>query len=268
MRIAQIVPGVGDTSTCVNCLRDAALLKAFIKQGHEVLVVPLYLPFRPDGERPAAGTPIFFGAINVYLQQKSIIFRKTPRCIDRIFDCRRLLEWVSGKTRMVDAKLLGSTTVSMLKGQDGYQVKEVGRLVRWFEKKENRPDVVCLSNALLAGIAGGLKRAIGAPIVCLLQGEDKFLDDLTLPYSQQAWEILGECAAEIDAFISVGRDYADAMKERLNIEEDKMHFVCADVLDGKAGAVIMDKAGVEKIAGEIASVFAMILKNFNEGDYA
>jgi len=41
MRIAQIVPGVGDTSTCVNCLRDAALIREFRKLGHEVLVVPL-----------------------------------------------------------------------------------------------------------------------------------------------------------------------------------------------------------------------------------
>ncbi len=59
MRIAQILPGVGDTSTCLNCLRDAALLREFRKLGHEVLVVPLYLPFRPEGQKPAGQAPIF-----------------------------------------------------------------------------------------------------------------------------------------------------------------------------------------------------------------
>ena len=78
MRIAQILPGVGDTSTCVNCLRDAALLREFRKLDHEVLIVPLYLPFRPEGQKPAGQAPIFLGGINVYLQQKSVFFRKPP----------------------------------------------------------------------------------------------------------------------------------------------------------------------------------------------
>ena len=86
MKIAQIVPGVGETSTCTNCLRDAALLREFRKLGHEVLLVPLYLPFRPEGKKPTGQAPIFLGGINVYLQQKSIFFRKTPRLLDRIFD--------------------------------------------------------------------------------------------------------------------------------------------------------------------------------------
>jgi len=268
MRIAQIVPGVGDTFTCVNCLRDAALLRKFRKLGHEVLVVPLYLPFRPDGQSLADNTPIFFGGINVYLQQKSVFFRKTPGWIDRILDNRKLLEWAGRRFQMVNAKLLGSTTISMLKGRDGYQVKELDRLISWLKKQENRPDVVCLSNALLAGLAEPLKRTIGVPVVCLLQDEDKFLDELTPPYSQQGWDILGKCVLEIDAFIAVGGYYANVMKERLNIEHNKLHVVCADSLNGKAGAVSMNKADIEKSAGEIASIFAKILKNVTEGDYA
>ncbi|MFC1677151.1 hypothetical protein ACFL3G_08835 [Planctomycetota bacterium] len=240
MKIAQIAPGVGETSTCVNCLRDAALLEEFRKLSHEVLVIPLYLPFRPQGLTPAAEVPIFFGGINVYLQQKLAFFRKTPRWLDSIFDNKKLLEWAGRKFQMVDTKLLGSTTVSMLKGSNGYQVKELDRLVSWLEKKENFPDVICLSNALLAGLAKALKEVLAVPVVCLLQGEDKFLDDLTEPYSQHAWQILGDCAGEIDAFIALGEDYANAMKQRLGISADKIHVVC----DNK----------------EIASVFTKILE--------
>jgi len=257
MRIAQIVPGVGDTSTCVNCLRDAALLREFRKLGHEVLVVPLYLPFRPDGQNPAGKSPIFFGGINVYLQQKSVFFRKSPRWLDRIFDHEKLLVWASGKFQMVNAQVLGQTTVSMLKGRNGYQVKEFDRLISWLDKKENRPDVVYLSNVLLAGLAKPIKQTIGLPVVCLLHDEDKFLDELAPPYNQLGWSILAECVPAIDAFVAVDKTYADVMKKRLKIAQDKMHVVCGG-----------HTYNTDKLAEKIASVFTMILRNFTEDDYA
>ncbi|MBL7106027.1 MAG: hypothetical protein ISS77_00275 [Phycisphaerae bacterium] len=264
MRIAQILPGVGDTSTCVNCLRDAALLREFRKLGHEVRVVPLYLPFRPEGQEPAGQALFFFGGINVYLQQKSVIFRKTPRWLDRIFDNQKLLEWASRKFQMVNAQVLGQTTVSMLKGRDGYQVKEFDRLISWLNKKENRPDVVCLSNVLLAGLAKPLKQTIGVPVVCLLQDEDKFLNELSPPYSQQGWNILADCVCEIDGFIAVGEHYADVMKKRLAIGQEKMHVVCGGEIVAQKGAT----CNIDNLAEKIASVFTMILENFSEGDHA
>jgi hypothetical protein len=233
-----------------------ALIRELRGLGHEVLVVPLYLPFRPEGQKQAGETPIFFGGINVYLQQKSVFFRKTPRWFDRIFDNEKLLKWANQKFQMVDAQVLGQTTVSMLKGRDGYQVKELGRLSSWLNKKNNRPDVVCLSNALLAGLAKSLKLTVGVPIVCLLQGEDKFLDELAGPYGQQAWDILGGCVGEIDAFITVEECYADVMKKRLGIVQNKMHFVYADNSEGEEGA----KRNIDNIAHEIASIFTRILK--------
>jgi len=264
MRIAQILPGVGDTSTCVNCLRDAALLREFRKLGHEVLIVPLYLPFRPEGQEPAGQTPLFFGGINVFLQQKSVFFRKTPRWLDRIFDNQKLLVWASRRFQMTNAPVLGQTTVSMLKGRDGYQVKEFDRLISWLGKKENRPDVICLSNVLLAGLAKPLKKTIGVPVVCLLQDEDKFLDELAPPYNRQGWSILVECVHKIDAFIAIGEHYADVIKKRLEIGQDKIHVVCGGDTVVQKGAT----CNIDNLAEKIASVFTMILGNFTEGDYA
>ena len=181
MRIAQFTPGAGDNTYCENCLRDAALVEALRKLGHEVLMIPLYLPLRVDERERLSNAPIFFGGINVYLQQQSAIFRKTPRWIDRIFDLKKLLEWASGRSGMVNAHVLGQTTISMLQGEYGRQVKELERLVRWLNKKENRPDIVCLSNVLLAGMAGRIRQTTGTPVVCLLQDEDKFLNELASP---------------------------------------------------------------------------------------
>ena len=56
---------------CGGCLRDNALVTGLRKLGHEVLMVPLYLPLTLDEEDQSAGTPIFFGGINVYLEQTS-----------------------------------------------------------------------------------------------------------------------------------------------------------------------------------------------------
>ncbi|MHC4396179.1 MAG: glycosyltransferase family 4 protein [Planctomycetota bacterium] len=225
MRIAQFTPGAGNDIYCENCLRDAAFVRTLRKLGYDVLMIPLYLPLPVDKDEQVSNAPIFFGGINVYLQQQSAFFRKTPSWIDRIFDRRKLLEWASHKSGMVNAQVLGQTTISMLKGENGRQVKELDRLVSWLNAKENKPDIVCLSNVLLAGMAGRIREATDVPIVCFLQDEDKFLDRLAPPYAQQGWEIISECVRDIDAFIAVSNYYADVMSKRLKLEANKLHTV-------------------------------------------
>lgn len=225
MRIVQISPGSGDNFYCENCLRDAALVKAMRKLGHDVLMVPLYLPLQSDKTEQLTNAPIFFGGVNVYLQQKFNLFRKTPRWIDRFFDSRRLLEWAGRKAGMTNARDLGETTISMLQGEHGRQVKELDRFVDWLETEEDKPDVVCLSNILLGGLARRIKERLGVPVLCLLQDEDDFLDGLTSPYAERAWTVVRERAQEVDGFVAVTRYFADAMLERLKVDADRMHVV-------------------------------------------
>jgi len=225
MKIAQLTPGSGDNFYCENCLRDAALVRAMRELGHDVLMIPMYLPLQADKGERISNAPIFFGGINVYLQQKLPIFRKTPRWIDKLFDRPRLLELVGKKAGMTSAKDLGETTISMLRAEDGRQKKELGRFVTWLKKPENRPDVVCLSNALLAGLAKSIKDSLGVPVLCLLQDEDGFLDGLAEPYIKQAWEILAQRVQDIDSFIAVSRYYADTMRKRLELDADRVHVV-------------------------------------------
>jgi len=225
MRIVHIAPGAGDSFYCENCLRDAALFRALMRQGHDVVAVPLYLPLQSDTEEEWAGGPIFFGGINVYLQQKLGLFRRTPRWLDSLFDRPGLLRWVGRRASMTRAKDLGETTISMLKGREGRQVKELNRLLDWLESQGDRPDLVCLSNLLLAGLVNGLKERLGVPVVSLLQDEDSFLDSLVEPYREQAWQLTCERAEDIDGFVSVNRYYAEAMRERLGVGSERMHVV-------------------------------------------
>ena len=225
MRIVQITPGTGGSFYCDNCLRDVALVKALRRQGHDVLMVPMYLPVQTDKDRQVGEAPIFFGGINVYLQQKTGFFQRTPRWIDRLFDSPVLLRWVGSRAGMTSAGDLGQTTISTLQGEDGRQVKELDRLVGWLVAQENRPDVVLLSNVLLAGLVRSIKTRLGVPALCFLQDEDGFLDGLGEPYAKQAWEMLAERSKDIDVFISVSKYYANVMRERLKLGAERVQVV-------------------------------------------
>ncbi len=225
MRIVQIAPSAGDSFYCENCLRDATLVRAMIKLGHDVLMVPLYLPVQVEEDASAHVSPIFFGGLNVFLQQKSALFRKTPRWLDKLLDSPKLLSWIGRKAGMTSAKGLGEMTTSMLRGEQGQQIKELNRLVDWLGEQENKPDIICLSNILLVGMAGPIKKRLGVPVVCLLQDEDGFLDGLSSPYRDQAWQIIAERSADVDAFVAVSEYYAEAMRKRLGFDPDRVHVV-------------------------------------------
>ncbi len=229
MRIVQITPGSGGSFYCENCLRDSVLLRQMIKLGHDVVVVPMYLPLGIDRDQRLQNMPIFFGGINVYLQQKLGLFRWTPRWLDRLFDSEKLLRWASRRIGMTSARQLGRTTVSMLRGEQGRQRKELRRLLQWLSKQTPKPDVVCLSNILLAGLVRGIKTELGVVVVSLLQDEDGFLDGLAVPYSQQAWQLVGERCGDVDGFIAVSKYFAEVMQKRLGIGEDRMHVVPAGI---------------------------------------
>jgi glycosyltransferase involved in cell wall biosynthesis len=225
MKIVQMTPGSGDNFYCENCLRDAALVTAMSKFDHEVTLLPMYLPLQISDKEIPRKAPIFFGGINVYLQQKLSIFRKTPRWLDKLFDKPSLLEWVSHKAGMTSAKDLAQTTISMLQGRDGRQIKELNRLVEWLAQDENKPRIVILSNILLIGLAGPIAERLGAKVVCLLQDEDGFLDGLMPPYTQQAWDLVVKHSRDVELFISVSEYYAELMRQKLHLDPERLKVV-------------------------------------------
>ena len=67
-RIAYLTAGAGGMF-CGSCLHDNALAKALGQLGWDVSLIPLYTPIRTD-EQDQSVDQVFFGGINVYLQQK------------------------------------------------------------------------------------------------------------------------------------------------------------------------------------------------------
>jgi glycosyltransferase involved in cell wall biosynthesis len=231
MNIVQITPGAG-AMYCGNCFRDNALVRELRRQGHSVLMVPLYLPLTLDEEDQTNGTPIFFNGVNVYLEQKSAWFRHAPNWVHRLFASPKLLKWASGRAAKTRAADVGDITLSMIRGEHGNQARELEELIA-FLKTHHRPDVICLSNALLAGLARRLKSELGAPVACVLQGEDTFLDALPESHRELTWKTLAERCADIDLFIPPTHYFANAMRSRLNLPPDRVRVIYDGInLDG------------------------------------
>src|SRR3954453_20504669 len=105
MKIAYITAGAAGMF-CGSCMRDNPLASALHKLGHDAVLVPTYTPIRTD-EEDVSQSRVFFGGINVYLQQKSGLFRHTPWFLDRLLDWPRLLRWVSRFAVKTQARELG-----------------------------------------------------------------------------------------------------------------------------------------------------------------
>ena len=224
MRILFLTPGSGDQFYCENCLRDKAVLTALRRAGHDALSVPLYLPLLMAATRPEKRTGVFFGGLNVFLQQKLAFFRRSPRWLDRLLDAGWLLRILARRAGATDAKDLGELTVSMLAGPDGRQGKELDRLVE-FLSRTGRGDAIVLSNALLLGLAGRIRDRVGCPLLCLLQDEHELADALEEPFRQQAWALMREKIRGVSAVAASSRYYADRMAERLAIPRERIHVV-------------------------------------------
>ena len=182
MKIVYLAAGAAGMY-CGSCLHDNTLAAALLAAGQDILLVPTYTPLRTDEESVSDGR-LFFGGINVYLQQHSPIFRHTPWFLDALLDNPRVLEWATRGGPSVDASRLGDLTVSMLAGEHGRQRKELRKLVRWLEH-DAKPEIVHLSNAMLMGMAREI-RQLGVPVVASLSGEDIFLERLEEPFYSQA----------------------------------------------------------------------------------
>jgi glycosyltransferase involved in cell wall biosynthesis len=207
---------------CGSCLRDNALASELLARGHDVLLTPVYTPTRTD-EHNVSGGHVFFGGISVFLEQHAALFRYTPRLLDRLWDSDWALRLATSRQIKVDPRNLGELTVSMLRGEHGFQRKEIRKLLDWLVT-EPRFDIVNLPYSLLLGMAGPLKRALKVPICCTLQGEDLFLDGLGEPYRQQSLDLIREASQYVDAFLPVSQYYRDYMTGYLGVPAAKMRL--------------------------------------------
>src|SRR5688572_8679215 len=165
VKIVFLTPGTG-SYYCGACMRDNMLARELIRVGHDVTIAPMYLPLMLDSERVEGldQTPIFFGGINVFLQQKVSLFRKTPALFDKLLNSRGLLRWAARHSHLTSAREQGELTREMLRVDSGPMRKELDKLFEWLGAIA-QPDLVCLSTTLLAGFTPEIKRRLGVPVI-------------------------------------------------------------------------------------------------------
>jgi glycosyltransferase involved in cell wall biosynthesis len=222
MKIAYITAGAAGMY-CGSCMHDNTLARALIALGHDVSLIPTYTPIRTD-EEDVSIDRVFYGAINVYLEQKSSLFRHTPWLLDRLLTNRKLLNWASGFRSSTDARDLGALTLSVLQGEHGHQKKELERLVGWL-RDDLHPEVVHLTNSMFLGMAKRIRHELNVPVVCSVQGEDLFLDDLIEPYRQQVLQAVRERTGDVTAFVATSAYYAAYMAEYLDLDPQRIEKV-------------------------------------------
>lgn len=221
MRIIKIMPGSGGTFYCENCIRDQAIVRTLMQAGHDVTVVPLYLPVMEEAHDLAGASPIFFGAVRTYLSQFSKTLAHRPQSwLARWLDRPAMLNVAAKRAGSTDAAGLEALTISMLQGENGRQREELARLVDWLQ--QGPPvDVVHVSNALLIGLAGELRRKLQARIVCSLQDEDQWVDAMDELSAKRVWNAIAERAKDVDHFLSVGKAYGQKIAAKLKLSPDR-----------------------------------------------
>lgn len=251
MKIAYIAAGAAGMY-CGTCIHDNTLAAALQRKGHDVALIPTYTPIRTD-EVDVSIDRVFYGGINVYLQQKSALFRHTPWMLDQLFDSPSLLNGLSRFSASTSARDLGSLTVSVLQGEEGQQKKELAKLVKWL-RDSYQPDIVQLTNSMFVGFAREMKKALGVPILCALQGEDIFLEDLIEPYKSEALNLLQTRAAEVDGYIAPCQYYADFMAEYLAIPDNKIDVVRLGLNLSEHGTRAKNLADIPFVIGYLARI--------------
>jgi glycosyltransferase involved in cell wall biosynthesis len=220
MRITYLTAGAAGMF-CGSCMNDNAVAKELIKAGHDCVLMPVYTPIRTDVEDMSVDR-VFLGGVNVYLSQKIPLIRYLPRWAVGWLDHPWVIKSLTSKAGKTSPELLGQLAISMLDGLKGNQKQEFEDLLR-FLQTSIRPETVLLTNLLIGGVIPQM--ASNADVWVMLQGDDIFLDSLSVSHRAQAIERMRRLVGSAKGFICHSQAYAQSMQSLLGIPESKMHVV-------------------------------------------
>ncbi|MCD8260698.1 MAG: glycosyltransferase family 4 protein [Bacteroides sp.] len=212
MKILFIIPGSGDSFYCGNCFRDNLQATALRRAGHDVVIMPLYLPLTDASFQ--ADTPLFFPAPSFYTEQRFFGKKGMPRWIKRILASGSLLKVASSFSGSTSALGTEGMTLAMITGEDEAFNREVRTLVNWIKEQEC-PDIIHLSSILLIGVAKAIRAAVDTPIICSLQDEEVWIDSMEEKYAAAGWEGIKNNLSWVDHFVTTSYFYKEIARQRL-----------------------------------------------------
>jgi glycosyltransferase involved in cell wall biosynthesis len=192
--------------------------------GVSATAIPLYLPPDTPEAKSAVDSHVFFGAISLYLREKVRFLRKMPSFLDKVFDSRPLLKIAASRAGSTRSEGLEDLTLDMIRGDNPFRENEVARLVQYLVKT-GKPEIIHLSNALIVGLAFQLKKRMNVKIVCSLQNEDDWINEMAEPFQSRAWKMIADEAINVDAFISPSRYYKEFFMDKTGLSGHNIHVV-------------------------------------------
>lgn len=212
MKILFIIPGSGDSFYCGNCFRDNLQAAALRKAGHDVIIMPLYLPLRQPSFQ--ADTPLFFPATTYYAAQKFFGKRHMPAWLARMMGSDTILKMAAGLSGTTSAGGTESMTLSMITGNDPAFFHQMTTLIDWIKNHE-KPDIIHLSSTLLLGVAKIIRQEVEIPIVCSLQDEEVWIDSMDAQSAAEAWNGISDNLSCISGFVTTSCFYRDYIQKRI-----------------------------------------------------
>jgi glycosyltransferase involved in cell wall biosynthesis len=140
---------------------------------------------------------------------------------ERLWDSAAVIRAVTRRQSIADAQLRDDAIVAMLDVEQGAVRNELERLIAWLGTFPE-PDAICLSSALLVGLARPLRQALGARVCCLLSDEDATLDRLHEPHRNQALGLIRGLVGEVELFAACSRDTAGFMASYFGIPAERI----------------------------------------------
>ncbi|MGD0581669.1 MAG: glycosyltransferase family 4 protein [Bacteroidales bacterium] len=225
MKVAFLVTGSGGSFYCSNCYRDMLYFRAVkMVPGMEATAIPLYLPPEKAYLESGFDTNVFFGAISLYIREKVHFLGNMPSFLDKILDSPPMLKMAAKRAGTTRTEGLEDITLNMISSHNSSREKEVQRLARYLVRN-GKPDIIHMSNALIIGLARQIKELIDVKIVCSLQNEDDWLNEMAEPFQSQAWKMIAEESQYIDAFISPSIYYRNFFAGRAGFSGENVYVV-------------------------------------------
>jgi glycosyltransferase involved in cell wall biosynthesis len=222
MKIAIITAG-GAGMFCGSCMQDNTLARALRMAGDDAVLVPTYTPIRVDEEN-VSNDQVFLGGVNVYLDSTVPGWKRLPGWMTHWLDRPRLISWITKFGASTDASKLGPLTLDMLRGNHGPQQRAIREFVDYL-CNDLKPDLIIFSNALLSGVLTELRPRYAGKILCLLQGDDIFLEELSADWKQPVLQQMQNNCQAFDGFLTHSRYYQDFMIDYLKLTAEKFRQI-------------------------------------------
>lgn len=253
MKIVYLVTSSGGSFYCTNCYRDMLFFKAIKKYGNaEVEALPLYLPPEKIYVENGFSTDVFFGAVSLFIREKIPALEKMPTFLEKIFDSPPLLNIAAKSASSTRTSGLEEMTLSLIDSSSRKHIKELENLVKYL-RESAKPDIIHLSNSLIIGLAKQIKDYLDVKIVCSLQNEDDWINEMKEPYQSKAWKMIGKESVNVDAFISPSKYFRDFIVSKTGISSDKIKIVPTGI-EPETAVIPAAKKAVEPAIGFLSRV--------------